>query len=197
MYTGSIVSLFVVSGDEPQADARLDHSDPETDKTTTFQSNPFFLLHSPYEISPLSSLRRMLETVICREVHARRQPKRICIQHGIVRVKDLVHSRDLVFSRVASVVFLSIALGGAMVVGMLLCGVRCVVWVRGRELGWLGGLDGGLFVRFGFGFEHRRRCWLRVVLLICTHEINLGRQSSIEHARKRDRDHLPSCSMCF
>lgn len=48
------ISLFVVSGDEPRADARLDHSDPETDKTTTFQNNPSFLPHSPSRnISPL------------------------------------------------------------------------------------------------------------------------------------------------
>lgn len=82
-----------------------------------------------------------------------------------------------------------------MVIDMLR-GVRRVVGVRWGEMCWLSVVGGWLVVRFGFGFEHRRRCRLRVVLLIC-HEINLGRQSSIGQSRKRGRDHLPSCSMCF
>lgn len=123
------------------------------------------------------SLRRLIERIVRREVHASRKPKRIRIEHRIVGVEHLVprHERPA-FLR------LRLAIGADLLHLGMLHGrmVRELVVVLLRViLLLLGAGDGSAFAGvgrlFGVGDDGGGLVGSGVVLLFCTHGINLGR----------------------
>lgn len=123
---------------------------------------------TPYLLQKLNlSVRRLVERVVGRKVHAGRQPERIRIEHWIIGVKDLIYSRNLSIRISTSVVTGPAWFGG----DVLPCGVLLIVWytvlghlvlvrvlilvMRTLVLARLRALSDRLVVGIGFGFKNR------------------------------------------
>ena len=144
------------------------------------------------------------ELVGSRIVHARTQPKRIRIQHGVtwinhfeltatpIQMRSAADTRHLLLLHHLRVALNSLlvetTLGGHPLRSLLLL---FELWrvlplhMVGRRIGAVG---------IGVGVVEHGSGVLGIVLLLCTHGVNLGRQSSAGNKR---RVNLPSWSMCF
>jgi len=107
-----------------------------------------------------SSHRAGIKGELGRKVHARRKSKGVHIEHRIVRVHQLLGQRSILLSIVAG-------LGHLEVANLLLASSRGRKWLKGR---WIGPRPRDLF-----SFLVIDHIGLRLVLLFCTHGINLGR----------------------